>query len=138
MKKSISRGAAGGLVLSLLVIACDSSREPATYALRFADGDTLPAVLRSERNCTHMLVGGNVVLGPGRQYSSDFDIEINCFGQPPRPQQEIGTKGRFRMNADTAVFTDSTGTPNGRGYLRGDTLIVRGPVRELLYVRETQ
>ena len=118
-----------------LLAACEAEEIGATYRLVRVSGNPLPAVLRVEGDCQHVLRGGEVLFYGTRRYLSSFSIEFVCPGQNPQPLPEQGVRGRLRIARDTAFFSDSTGQRTGFGTLKTDSLVVQGTLHRLVYHR---
>lgn len=123
------------LVLSALSLAaCEQALPGGTrYELVTASETELPATLRVEAGCVHTLYGGTVEMDGQGGYAATYDIRIMCRDSTFRP--DLGATGRFTVRNDTAFFVDSAGVNAGKGRITGDSLIVQGPLRRLVYLR---
>lgn len=106
------------------------------YQLVRVGDDSLPAVIGSRRDCGVYLTGGSVVFPGDRTYRSEFAIESRCPGGEVEDLDDPGTAGAVRFQGDTAFFSDTLGNPAGKGVLAAESLVVRGTIHRLVYLRE--
>jgi len=129
------RTSAGTLALVLAALACSENAPgpEVTYRLVASEAGPLPLMLQVD-SCYHVLKAGDVRIQDSK-YVSTLGVEKACPGKGTQ-QLMLGGKGSVETRGDSLIFSDSTGTVNGRASLRSDTLTVLGASHQLTYVRQ--
>lgn len=93
----------------------------------------IPVTLSEDPPCTVRLVDGWVRLDLDGTYGSHYQIVRVC-PDGSTPMRDPGGTGEYRMSGESIEFLEA-GTTTGVGRLAGDTIIIRGPIHTLLFVR---
>lgn len=127
------RRSVGAFVLAVVVHGC-ADAPPVNYRLVGSQAGTLPVRLPTDDGCYHLLKSGDLRI-TGSSFVSSFQLEKACPGAGIE-QGSAGAGGTVQARGDSIVFTDSAGAVIGRASSHSDTLVVRGPLHVLTYVRQ--
>jgi len=119
---------------------CSSGEETLTgkYRLVGTLSDTVPFVAARDPLCVHAVENGSAKFERDGSYSSSFRMSHVCRDRADPAIDDPGVKnGRYTIAGDTVKLVNDAGVLTGIGLRQGqDTILVRGGLHTLVYVRE--
>lgn len=138
MKKRLSRTACLAASAALL-IGCNKGPRPLSghYSVVGTTAGKLPQIVQRDPVCVHSLLSGFADFDKDGSYTSSFHMEHVCTTRSTPAYDDQGVRyGKYKLNADTIIFYNDVNKVTGKGFrTQGDTILIRGPVHTLFFVK---